>query len=105
MTFQQTWPYVYAAVSRSGAVLHFYSGFKMDLRKAFSTCLVMVEPHRAFVVGLKHALGRLPTEGLPRVTRLRKGQSRFAVFDPAGNSIIFIARNEPEVIYDGRQGT
>ncbi|MGH3990284.1 MAG: hypothetical protein ACRDTZ_23660 [Pseudonocardiaceae bacterium] len=75
MTHQQTWPYVYGAVRRGGAQLHFYGGFKQ-------------------------AFGKLPTAGLPRITRLRKGYSRFAVFDPAGNSIIFIARDAPETSYD-----
>jgi hypothetical protein len=57
-------------------------------------------PHRAFVDGLRRAFGRIPTAGIPRITRLRKGQTRFAVFDPAGNTIIFITRSEPEMSYD-----
>ncbi|MGH3778749.1 MAG: glyoxalase [Pseudonocardiaceae bacterium] len=105
VTHQQTWPYVYGAVRRGGAQLHFYGGFtRQDPTKAFSTCLVMVQevegPHRAFVDSLKQAFGKLPTAGFPRITRLRKGYSRFAVFDPAGNSIIFIARDAPETSYD-----
>ncbi len=105
VTHQQVWPYEYGTVRRGGARLHFHGGFtRPGHAKAFSTCLVVVQevegPHRAFVDGLKRALGRLPTAGVPRITRLRKGQSRFAVFDPTGNSLIFVARDEPDVTYD-----
>jgi catechol 2,3-dioxygenase-like lactoylglutathione lyase family enzyme len=105
VTYEQTTPYVYGAVCRGGANLHFYGGHKkLDPAKTFSSCLVMVDevsgPHRAFIDGLRRAYGRVPTAGFPRITRLRPGQSRFGVFDPAGNSIIFIARDEPDMTYD-----
>jgi hypothetical protein len=105
VTHEQTWPYVYGAVCRNGVDLHFYGGFKgFNPAKAYSSCLVMVDeveaPHRAFVDGLRRAFGRIPTAGIPRITRLRKDQTRFAIFDPAGTSIIFIARSEPEMDYD-----
>lgn len=104
VTYQQTSPYEYGSVRRGGAVLHFHGGFKRLDVKASSTCLVTVQevegPHRAFVTGLRRAYGRLPTAGVPRITRLRKGQHRFAVFDPAGNSLIFVARDEPDITYD-----
>jgi hypothetical protein len=105
VTHEQTSPYVYGAVAWCGAELHFYGGFKRrDPAKAETSCVVMVDevagPHGAFGAGLKQVYGRLPTAGLPRITRLRPGQTRFAVFDPAGSSLIFIARNESPVNYD-----
>src|SRR5262249_50703811 len=70
-------------------------------------CLVMVtdvEPHhQAFTAALKGKLGRVPIAGQPRITRLRKGQRRFTVVDPSGNSIIFIARDEPEYEYPDKE--
>jgi len=57
-------------------------------------CLVMVsriEPHhRAFSEGLRARYGRVPTAGLPRITRLRAGLDLFGLFDPAGNWLIFL---------------
>src|SRR5262249_48030664 len=39
--------------------------------------------------------GKLPVAGFPRITRMRKGQGRFTVVDPSGNSVIFIKRDRP----------
>ena len=100
VTHRQVKPYVYLAVKRGGFDLHFTGGGTPDPEGNAGLCLVMVkevEPyHRAFAEALKGKLGRVPTAGLPRITRLRKGQSRFTVVDPTGNSLIFIARDEPE---------
>jgi len=61
-----------------------------------------VEPyHRAFADAMRGKYGRIPIAGIPRITRFRKGQSRFTVVDPSGNSIIFIRRDEPEIEYGG----
>jgi hypothetical protein len=102
VTYEQTDPYTYAAVQRSGAEIHFYGGFKKSERSGH-TCLVMVPEvrllHAQFVEGLRLAFGRLPTAGFPRITRLRSGQGRFGVFDPAGNSITFVAPDEDDVDY------
>lgn len=104
VTRRQTEPYLYGAVHRRGVDLHFHGPRKLDPKKSFSICLVMVDdlqsPHRAFIDGLRQAYGKIPLAGFPRITRLWKGQTRFAVFDPAGNSIIFIARDEPDATYD-----
>ena len=107
VTHEQKKPYVYLAVKRGGFDLHFYGGGKPDPEGAAGLCLVMVsdvEPHhQAFVAALKAKLGRVPTAGQPRITRLRKGQRRFTVVDPGGNSIIFIARDEPEYEYPDKE--
>jgi catechol 2,3-dioxygenase-like lactoylglutathione lyase family enzyme len=107
VTHRQTKPYVYLAVKRGGFDLHFHGGGKPDPEGRSATCLVMVDEvgphHRAFATALKEKLGRVPTAGLPRITRLREGQSRFTVVDPNGNSIIFIARDEPDYEYPDKE--
>ena len=107
VTHEQKKPYVYLAVKRGGFDLHFHGGGKLDPQQAAGLCLVMVsdvEPHhQAFAAALKGKLGRVPTAGQPRITRLRKGQSRFTLVDPSGNSIIFIARDEPEYQYPDKE--
>lgn len=107
VTHRQLKPYIYLAVKRGGFDLHFVGGGKPDPEGGSATCLVMVDDvgphHRAFADALKAKLGRVPTAGLPRITRLRKGQSRFTLVDPTGNSIIFIARDEPEYEYPDKE--
>jgi catechol 2,3-dioxygenase-like lactoylglutathione lyase family enzyme len=107
VTYRQIKPYVYLALKRGGFDLHFVAGGKPDPEGGSATCLVMVdaiEPyHRAFAEALKGKLGRVPTAGLPRITRLREGQSRFTLVDPTGNSILFIARAEPDYEYPDKE--
>jgi len=107
VTYRQIKPYVYLALKRGGFDLHFVGGGKPDPEGGSATCLVMVdaiEPyHRAFAEALKGKLGRVPTAGLPRITRLREGQSRFTLVDPTGNSILFIARAEPDYEYPDKE--
>ena len=94
VTHEQKKPYVYLAVKRGGFDLHFYGGGKPDPEGAAAV------PGDGLGCGAappglrcrpKEKLGRVPTAGQPRITRLRKGQRRFTVVDPGGNSIIFIA--------------
>jgi catechol 2,3-dioxygenase-like lactoylglutathione lyase family enzyme len=103
VTYRQTKPYIYLAVKRGGFDLHFYGRGKPGPQGGSATCLVMVDEvgphHRAFAAALKEKFGRVPTAGLPRITRLREGQGRFTVVDPTGNSIIFIKRDEPKYEY------
>jgi hypothetical protein len=76
----------------------------MYAKDAFGTCLVFVlevKPyHRAFADALRVKYGKVPTTGLPRITRLRQEQTRFKVFDPAGNLVIYINRDEPDTRYE-----
>jgi hypothetical protein len=103
VTFEQTDPYEYAAARRGGIELHFHGRKQMNPEKSFSTCLVFVprvEPyHRAFADALRASYGKVPTAGLPRITRLQKGQTRFTTLDPSGNRLIYIARDEPDTDY------
>ena len=50
--------------------------------------------HRHFADALRKAYGKLPLSGLPRISRMREGQSRFRVTDVDGNSVIFIKNDE-----------
>ncbi|WP_147452059.1 VOC family protein [Corallococcus sp. CA041A] len=100
VTYQQRAPNPYAATQRGGAQLHFFGLKGLDPLKAFSSCLVIVdeveELHARFLDALRKAYGRTPVRGLPRMTRMRKGQSRFTLTDPSGNSLMFIRRDEPD---------
>jgi len=97
MTYRQTAPNPYGVVRRGGFELHFFGIKGLEPAKAFSTCLVVmpeVEPlHATFAELLRRALGRLPVSGIPRLTRMKPGQSRFTLVDLSGNSIIFVRRN------------
>lgn len=100
VTHQQTAPNVYAATRRGEVHLHFMGLKGLDPRQAYSTCLVIVPEverlHETFADGLRRAYGKLPISGLPRISRMKKGQSRFTVVDVAGNSVIFIRRDAPD---------
>jgi hypothetical protein len=101
VTHEQKSPYVYLAVRRGGFDLHFQGIKGLDPKESFSACLVIVPEvesyHRAFADALRGKYGKVPTAGIPRITRLREGQSRFTVVDPSGNSVIYIRRDEPEM--------
>jgi catechol 2,3-dioxygenase-like lactoylglutathione lyase family enzyme len=104
VTYEQTSPYEWSAVQWRGIDLDFYGyGRGFNAEKNICSCIIMAPdvtgPYQAFVAGLRQAYGRLPTAGLPRITRLRPGQTRFGLFDPAGNSILLIAWDEPPYDY------
>lgn len=98
VTYRQDIPYLYAAVTRGEINLHFAKG------KHGMTCLVHVPEvgiyHQAFADGLRAHYGRIPTADFPRMTRLMPGQTRFQVFDPTGNILLFINHDEPDIDYD-----
>ncbi|HYH95110.1 hypothetical protein [Hyalangium sp.] len=100
VTYQQASPNPYAATRRKGGgELHFFGLKGLKPAEAFSTCLVIVEEveglHQTFAAALRGVYGKIPIAGVPRITRMKKGQSRFTVVDPSGNSLIFIRRDEP----------
>lgn len=98
VTYWQGEPYVYGAVCRGALNLNFTS------RISGGYCLVQVPEvgsyHRAFADGLRAHYGRIPTADNPRITRLRKGQTRFHVYDPAGNILLFVNADEPDIDYE-----
>ncbi|WP_437729831.1 hypothetical protein [Sorangium sp. So ce1335] len=109
VTHQQTAPNVYAATRRGDIHLHFMGMKKLDPRQAYTTCLALVpeveELHEAFAEGLRKAYGKVPVAGLPRISRMKKGQSRFTVVDVAGNSVIFIKQGAPDEDDEGADGS
>jgi hypothetical protein len=100
VTHEQTSPNIYAATHRGDVHLHFFGlkGLKPD--DGYSTCLVIVpeveQLYRTFAEALRLKYGKLPVSGFPRISRMRKGQSRFTVVDVNGNSVIYIRRDAPD---------
>lgn len=98
-TYTQRAPNPYGVVARDGYELHLYGLKGLDPATAFTTCLVMVpeveELHAEFSANLRELLRRSPARGLPRISRMRPGQTRFTLTDPNGTSIIYI-KHGPE---------
>ncbi len=98
VAYWQERPYFYGAMTRGALNLNFTKG------KGDAICLVHVPEvevyHRAFADGLRAKYGRIPTAHFPRITRLREGQTRFQLFDPTGNELLFVNRDEPDIDYD-----
>ena len=94
ITYRQKAPNPYGVVARDGYELHFFGIKGLDPAKAFSTCFVKVPEveilHAEFAESLGRLLGRSPARGLPRISRMRPGQSRFTLTDPNGNSVTYI---------------
>lgn len=109
VTHEQMEPYLYGAVQRGAVELHFARFKGAGAVQGNSVCLVMVPEvaayHRAFAEGLRRRYGRIPTAGSPRITRLQPGQTRFHLYDPEGNVLIFIDQNEPDVSYEQGEET
>jgi hypothetical protein len=105
VTHQQTSPNVYAATHRGDVHLHFFGLRELQPDQSYSTCLVVVPEveglHETFAQALRQKYGRLPVVGFPRITRMKKGQSRFTVVDVDGNSVIYIRQNAPDDYDEG----
>jgi hypothetical protein len=97
VTVRQERPNPYAAIRWRGADVHLYEVASHDVQRG-NICLLIVSEveglHACFCDALRGYLGRVPRSGLPRITRMRPGQTRFTVVDPAGNSVIYIRRGE-----------
>ncbi len=101
VTYRQKAPNAYAVVRyEDDYELHFFGlkGLKPD--ENFSTCLVMVpeveELHATFLERLRNHLGRMPSKGFPRISRMKPKQTRFTLTDVSGNSIIFIKHGKED---------
>jgi catechol 2,3-dioxygenase-like lactoylglutathione lyase family enzyme len=96
VTFHQQRPNPYAVVERGGIELQFFSMKDYDPTQSYSTCYIVTADvdalYDAFRNGLRAALGKVPTRGLPRVGPLRDmsyGVRQFLVTDPGGNTLRF----------------
>jgi catechol 2,3-dioxygenase-like lactoylglutathione lyase family enzyme len=107
VTHRQDRPYLYVALRSDDIEIHFKDASpNLDRTEensgGFLALVDDVAPlHTRFVDGLRRRYGRMPARGLPRLTRLRPGQTRFCLYDPSGNCVIVVNRNEPDVEYGG----
>jgi hypothetical protein len=96
VTLRQKAPSSYGVVRFRDFELHLFGLRELQPDQNFTTCLVVVpeieDLHTTFRVPLEAHLGRQAYRGLPRLSRVRPGQTRFTVTDVAGNSIIFVRR-------------
>jgi hypothetical protein len=108
-TYYQKSPYGYGVMSRGEYSLHFIQQKWLKPEENPYGCMVMVTDveaaHQAFSAALKGKLGRVPNKGLPRITRIRPGQTRFTVTDPSGNWVTFIkfGDEDGEIAVDSEQ--
>lgn len=100
VSYRQDRPYPYGVVERGGYQLHFARIKGIDPGSSYNACLVMVSDvetvHTAFCASLKKHLGKVPATGLPRISRMKPGQTRFTLTDVSGNSVIFIRFGEED---------
>lgn len=107
VTDRQDRPYLYVSLELGDIEVHFVAAAENSVPDeehpgGFLVWAEDVAPfHAAFVDGLRRRHGRMPASGLPRLTRLRPGQTRFCVFDPSGHCIVFVNRDEPDIEYGG----
>jgi hypothetical protein len=94
VTYRQKVPNVFAAVQRGAIELQFFTLKGYEPADSYSTCYVMVsnvdELYADFRAGLKQALGRIPTRGIPRIGAIGDmsyGVRQFLLTDPGGNII------------------
>lgn len=101
ITYKQTRPYQYGVVARGGSELHFGRVKGMEAgSNVYNGCLVLVPDAEAvyleFTTAFKEKLGKIPHAGIPRISRMKPGTTRFTLTDVSGNSIIFIDSNAEE---------
>jgi hypothetical protein len=96
VALRQKAPNAYAVVRYEDFELHLFGLKRLEPEGNFTTCLVIVSEveqlHALYAGRLNEELGRAPYRGLPRLSRMRPGQTRFTVTDVAGNSVIFVKR-------------
>lgn len=96
LVLRQKAPNAYAVVRYENFELHLFGLPQLKPEDNFTTCLVVVAEvevqHALFAQRLQEHLGRSVHRGLPRLSRMRPGQTRFTVTDVSGNSVIFVKR-------------
>jgi len=107
VTHRQERPYVYLALQLDDIEMHFKEASpKLDRSEENSGgFLILVDEvaplHERFADGLRRRFGTVLAAGLPRLTRLRPGQTRFCLYDPSGNCVVVINRDEADIEYGG----
>lgn len=95
VTYKQKAPNAYGVIRSDAIELHLF-GLNLEPKANFSSCLVIISEveqlHQTYASRLKAFLGKSPYQGIPRMSRMRKGQTRFTLTDSAGNSVIFVRR-------------
>lgn len=96
LALRQKAPNAYAVVRYEDFELHLFGLDRLRPEDNFTTCLVVVAEvellHALYLARLQDHLGRSAYRGLPRMSRMRPGQTRFTVTDVSGNSVIFVRR-------------
>ena len=94
VTYRQQAPNMFAATQRGAIELQFFTMKGYEPADSYSTCYVLVSDvdtlYADFRAGLKQALGRVPSRGLPRIGPLRDmsyGVRQFLLTDPGGDII------------------
>ncbi|MGH4023250.1 MAG: VOC family protein [Pseudonocardiaceae bacterium] len=94
VTHLQTRPNPFASLQYGDINLQFFGLKSVDPAASMSTCYVMTdrvdELYATFRDGLKQALGKLPTRGIPRIGQIKDttyGVRQFLLTDPGGNCI------------------
>ncbi|GGH30109.1 hypothetical protein [Dyadobacter endophyticus] len=100
ITYRQDRPYQYGVVERNGHQLHFVR--VKGAETGYAGCLIMVDDvkkvHSDFCEALRTRLGRVPNTGVPRISRMRPGQSRFTITDVSENSVIVFQMGEKDQV-------
>lgn len=104
-TYYQNRPYRYGIVEREISALHFIYEKGYVPGKSYSGCLVAVKDatttYAEFTQSLRRHTGKVPATGLPRISKMKPGQTRFTVTDPSGNAVIFVSMgNKDREVFD-----
>lgn len=93
-TYRQIRPNPYVVVKLNDIELHFFGVAGFDPEKSLGTCSIKLDDvdglYRSFVEKLRANGGRIPSAGIPRMTRPRKKHDAvygFTLIDPGGNWI------------------
>lgn len=100
ITYRQRSPNAYASTQNGTYQIHFYGLPSLEPDDNFSMCIVNVPEveslHRLFSERMRRLLGKVPSRGFPRISRMRPGQTRFTITDTAGNSVYFIKAGDED---------
>ena len=101
VTYKQTRPYQYGVVARGGHELHFGRVKGLEAKNnPYTGCLVAISDagkvYDDFVGLFRQRMGKVPHSGIPRISRMKPGTTRFTLTDVAGNSVIFVSYGDQD---------